>query len=363
MPWPGSLRPMVYITLPPPIIVQAPVLVTLYWAVISADYAVLRNEKKLPLSKAQLRTGLAIVHTAIPLVIASASTPANLFYLAFPWFYAAYSAAIPVEKYSYQEWLNSSQYLTLEASDEQRMQLAERKIETLELTDHERRNARIKGVKRMVRGACKLAVMKLCVDPLFPDKMTSMLTLPWLHPTSLGLTALFGAKAYCFLGVADVFMGLQQVALGVPTSDLNHSPMFASSPKEFWSRRWNAPIRNLMHMLIFSQKSADSKKDADGDRAAARRSRMLRGLLVYFISGLYHELIIVCLFRQVSLENVIFFTLHGVIVLAEVVVREKTGYKQELVGWQRVVGIACTLTTLVVTGRMFLAPFLRYFSA
>ncbi|KAI9491749.1 hypothetical protein BDB00DRAFT_766439 [Zychaea mexicana] len=234
--WPGLVEPPVDITIPPPIVVRTPVLVVFYWMLMSLDYLVLKYESKIPLSKMQVRIVLAIVHVAIPLVIASSRVAANLFFIALPWFYAAYSSLIPVEKYSYREWSESLQYLLLDAPDDKRLQLATRMIPKLELSKQEQRDARIKGAARIGRGVCKLIVMKLIVDPLLPEQqqLSSMLMLPWLHPTSLLLTLLFGCKAYFFLGVADVGMGLQQVSLGVPTVDLFDRPMIAATPREFW---------------------------------------------------------------------------------------------------------------------------------
>lgn len=116
-----------------------------------------------------------------------------------------------------------------------------------------------------------------------------------------------------------------------------------------YSRRWNRAVRNLLHELIFL---SSSKTDA--------RGRYWRGLLVFFVSGLFHELIIMSCCRKMTLENLLFFTLHGAAVLAQVSVRVLTGSKCSPHSLMRIFCIASHLLFLTLTGRLFLAPFIRY---
>lgn len=61
-----------------------------------------------------------------------------------------------------------------------------------------------------------------------------------------------------------------------------------------------------------------------------------------------------------TLENLLFFTLHGVAVLVQVTVRVATGSKGSPQGVMHVFCIACHLLFMTLTGRLFLAPFIRY---
>jgi hypothetical protein len=83
-----------------------------------------------------------------------------------------------------------------------------------------------------------------------------------------------------------------------------------------------------------------------------------RGLMTFFISGAFHELIICSVCRRVTLENLAFFTLHGLISTLEVKYFGNLT-KQQPTGWKRVARIAAQLTFMTLTGRLFLAPFLR----
>ncbi|KAI7852135.1 hypothetical protein BDC45DRAFT_485835 [Circinella umbellata] len=365
MPWPGSHEPPFRIIVPPAIVVRTPVLIGIYGGLMTLDYVAFKNQKNIPLSKNQLRLLLMGVHTAIPLTLSSPRIGANLFFITLPWFYVAYSSAIPVEKYTYCEWLDSLQCLLLDAPGDKRWMLATRKIPKLELSEQEQQGARIRGVTRIARGIGKFIMMKLIVDPLLPKQLSSILSLPWLHPNSLFSTLLFGCKAYLFLGVADIGTGIQQLLLGVPSIDLFNFPMIASTPKEFWSHRWNLYMKRLFHLLIFAPEETrliERKDDIEKNKSNVVNQK-IRGLTVFFISGIFHEILMLSLFRESTGENLLFFTMQGLSVLLEVTLREITGYRHEVTGWKRVVCFTGTWFNFALTGRVFIAPFLRYFSS
>lgn len=59
--------------------------------------------------------------------------------------------------------------------------------------------------------------------------------------------------------------------------------------------------------------------------------------------------------RRMTLEQVLFFMLHGCVVWAEVQLRRK----RPVAGWYRVGCILGHLMFLTLTGRLFLAPYVR----
>lgn len=77
------------------------------------------------------------------------------------------------------------------------------------------------------------------------------------------------------------------------------------------------------------------------------------------VSGLFHELIIMSACRRITLENFAFFTLQGIAVMLEVILRQGA-YKAEPQGKTRYKWMACQLLFMASTGRFFTAPFLRY---
>jgi hypothetical protein len=84
-----------------------------------------------------------------------------------------------------------------------------------------------------------------------------------------------------------------------------------------------------------------------------------RGLLSFIISGIFHELIIMSACRRITLENLVFFTFHGIVCMIEVEIRQGA-LKQEPTGRTRVLCIALQLLFMAITGRLFIGPFLRY---
>lgn len=108
-------------------------------------------------------------------------------------------------------------------------------------------------------------------------------------------------------------------------------------------------MRNLLHSLVFtkSNKKTDEKSTSVGFFSTPRG----RGFLSFLVSGAFHELIICSVCRQLTLENFCFFTLHG---LACMFIPKKNPQ-----GLKRVGCIIAQLSFMIITGRLFLAPFLR----
>lgn len=66
---------------------------------------------------------------------------------------------------------------------------------------------------------------------------------------------------------------------GIDAQPLMHWPVCASSLSDFWSKRWNSGFRDLAFGLLFR-------------RLAGQLSPRIATLMVFFISGLIHELVI-----------------------------------------------------------------------
>lgn len=88
----------------------------------------------------------------------------------------------------------------------------------------------------------------------------------------------------------------------------------------------------------------------------------MRGLLVFLISGTFHELLVMSMCRRMTLENFLFFGLHGLFTSLEVKLRRKFHLKEHPHGILRFLFIILNLSLFALTGRLFLAPFLRYLS-
>ncbi|KAI7889389.1 uncharacterized protein EV154DRAFT_483255 [Mucor mucedo] len=203
------------ISLPKPIVLPTAQLTGMYACMLGIDYILLRNQKKLLISKHTLRLGMTVVHAIVPLAIVSPLLPNNVTFAAVPWFLASYSAYLPTENFTWTGWLKALYGTMVDRSDP-------------------RRNKHAQGLVKALRGVTKLAVLYFGVEPLLPTMPDAMLAYPWFSKESLTDTFLFGLKAYLILGAVDVTTGLAQAMTGWCMVDMFDSPLLATSPRDFW---------------------------------------------------------------------------------------------------------------------------------
>ncbi|CEG67128.1 hypothetical protein RMATCC62417_03596 [Rhizopus microsporus] len=326
MPW-----PLINISLPDPIVIRPLPLTGLYACMLGTDYLLLKYQHKVPISKNKLRVIISTVHAAVPLVVVSPSSPANIAFALLPWFIASYSAFLPMEKFTVKEWLRSV-------------------FETfIDKSPSKGEDVRKLGFAKIIRGTIKLITLTSLVIPALPSDPEYMLRQPWLSKESITTTFLIGLDAYLIFGAADIITGAIQTVSGQKMEDMFDSPFIATSPRDFWSRRWNRHIRNLLHRQVFRP---DTKKEK-----GFLNSPQGRGILAFAVSAAFHELIIWSVCRKITLENFCFFLLHGLACAAEV------KYFNKQVPQTKLGKIGCMMgqmSFMVLTGRLFLAPFLRH---
>jgi hypothetical protein len=106
------------------------------------------------------------------------------------------------------------------------------------------------------------------------------------------------------------------------------------------------------------KKSDDKIKPASTDKGYFTVETVY-GLLIFFISGLFHDLMITAATRNITFELTAFFMIHGIVVALEANLR--TGkYKQDPTGVTRVFCNLVTVLFFVTTGRVFLNAILRH---
>lgn len=213
--------PFIDITLPPAIVLPAFTLISLYVVVGAIDFFLLRNERHVAsiMTPKQLRIGMAVVHILIPMVFITSYPPANVLLAATPWFLASYSAHMPTEELTLQRYVYTIFKITID--DDEHQPISNTKV-------------RVKGAAKMALGVFKIAFMHLMIDPLLPRHPDYALEYPWYSTASMMYTVLFGIKAYCMLGIVDVFMGLEQLLFAWNMVTVFNSPIIAYSPRDFW---------------------------------------------------------------------------------------------------------------------------------
>lgn len=120
---------------------------------------------------------------------------------------------------------------------------------------------------------------------------------------------------------------------------------------------------------MFTKVSNKNKIDAadnDGEKSQRKNkknssivtSRTACGIFIFFISGLFHDLMVTAVSRTFTLELTAFFLLHGIAVALEVNLR--TGkYKQDPTGFNYITCHLLTVGFFAITGRLFLNCILR----
>lgn len=89
------------------------------------------------------------------------------------------------------------------------------------------------------------------------------------------------------------------------------------------------------------------------------QSKGFKGYMSFVASGLFHEMMIMSACRKITLENFIFFLIHGFAVYLEIKVRKETNWKNEPTGLARLLCIISNLFFFCLSGRLFVAPYLR----
>lgn len=154
-------------------------------------------------------------------------------------------------------------------------------------------------------------------------------------------------------------MTLPSLLLGHPSPPLFNLPFLTTSPRDFWSRRWNllfhgamieALWRPLANGLGIVGKNTFPKPPMQGLRL------WLAGFATFIYSAFFHEYLCLCLFGYTYWENARFFLIHGAITLTQWTI-EALFPRIRLGGW---IGWAFTVTSFALSAHLFFAPFERY---
>jgi hypothetical protein len=108
-----------------------------------------------------------------------------------------------------------------------------------------------------------------------------------LGPLATGWLGMIGLVMFLHFGVFHL-LALMWRRAGVPVRPLMSTPLAAASLSDFWSRRWNTAFSALAQTLAF-RPLANLLFRAFQSRQAALAGATL---VVFFISGVVHELVI-----------------------------------------------------------------------
>jgi hypothetical protein len=143
---------------------------------------------------------------------------------------------------------------------------------------------------------------------------------------------------------ADATTLLLNLLARKPIDDVWHYPFLATSPRDFWSRRWNRLCRGHFHRVVFTPILRHTG------------SHSLAAMSVFVLSGLLHDYLNLVAFHQASLANTLFFTVHGVACSAQVYLEKRY---PGLRSWPKPAAWALNSVFFLATAPIFFWPYVR----
>ena len=101
----------------------------------------------------------------------------------------------------------------------------------------------------------------------------------------------------------DILCGIGMLVAGVWAAECFDVPPLATSPRDFWSRRWNLLFRTQVHRHIFTPLGGGARP-------------VLGVVAVFAFSALVHEYIVIASLGTTGGHMTVFFALHGAATLA-----------------------------------------------
>eukprot|EP01004_Peranema_trichophorum_P005220 NODE_4089_length_1233_cov_20.361261_g3593_i0.p1 GENE.NODE_4089_length_1233_cov_20.361261_g3593_i0~~NODE_4089_length_1233_cov_20.361261_g3593_i0.p1 ORF type:complete len:298 (-),score=32.59 NODE_4089_length_1233_cov_20.361261_g3593_i0:252-1145(-) len=141
----------------------------------------------------------------------------------------------------------------------------------------------------------------------------------------------------------DVGVIIWSQLLGCPARDRWYAPHLSStSPREFWSRRWNKLFKGCFHDVNLTQVPWGTHS-------------WVAAMMVFLFGGLMHDLVLYVTFRRYWC-TLPFFVLHGAFVLIQLMVEES---------WPKAslpapIARLATLALMLATSPLLLTPYMNY---
>ncbi|WOH12141.1 hypothetical protein DCAR_0831640 [Daucus carota subsp. sativus] len=173
-----------------------------------------------------------------------------------------------------------------------------------------------------------------------------------LHPYVLWLLYCFHIYFVLELLLAT-FAAIARSLMSLELEPQFDDPYLATSLQDFWGKRWNLMVSNILRPTVFVPVHNISTI-LIGKKLAA----LPAVIATFFVSGLMHELIFYSYQRQkTNWQAMGFFMLHGVALAVEIGIKKMVNGKFRV---PRMLSRPLTLTFVIVTSFwLFFPPFLR----
>ncbi|KAI9015465.1 hypothetical protein DFJ74DRAFT_262310 [Hyaloraphidium curvatum] len=194
---------------------------------------------------------------------------------------------------------------------------------------------------------------------------------------------------YPFLSLPfDLYLVIGTLLTGWPMQPMFASPALTTSPRDFWSGRWNLLVKNTFHRTLFApatgshhgnhKKHDDAAarvagKEAQNGAAAVPESKakgkeaprpislakMASSLMVFAVSALGHDWMNWLCFGRYTPDNAAFFMLHGLMANLEVIAMRTSWGRRLARALPRPAKIACMWVLMAMTVPIFMREYVR----
>ncbi|CAF2359375.1 unnamed protein product [Rotaria sp. Silwood2] len=218
------------------------------------------------------------------------------------------------------------------------------------LSELSKQQLRLEGILLILRGICQFIILRIFLD-LTPFE--------WLSLSSSLCSPIFRFFRY---GLCSVLLYLSidyatGIGFGIYTILFNLQinpvypvfPFVSTSLRDFWSCRWNNLVKTSLQRISF----VVVPKLINPVMSMNHR---IKGLFAFVLSGFLHEYTLWFASSKWSGKTMIFFSLHGVLVLLEITMKlpvKPNTFQGKLLGWMWTIGI------LLITAPLFFDPFIE----
>lgn len=144
--------------------------------------------------------------------------------------------------------------------------------------------------------------------------------------------------------VSDTGSAIFNLVFACSIGDNWQYPLLTTSPRDFWSKRWNRLCRKYFHVIIFKPIVNHT------------HSPTLAGIVIFLISGLMHDYLNYVSMGDISFDSTIYFLIHGTACSIQVYLQRRYAIFNTVPAF-----IAWTLNSIffVATAPIFFAPYIR----
>ncbi|KAL6219697.1 hypothetical protein ACLB2K_007456 [Fragaria x ananassa] len=170
---------------------------------------------------------------------------------------------------------------------------------------------------------------------------------PHLHPYVI--LALYCCHMYLGLEIFFLLITTPVRTLRFELEPQSNEPYLSTSLQDFWSRRWNLMVTNMLHPMVY-----DPTRRVRARVVGERWARLSALMTTFAVSGLMHDATyyyLTCV--QPTWEVTWFFVLHGACMAVEVEVKKAVANRWRL---HPVVSGLLTFVFLAVTGNWLFFP-------